>query len=55
MARSTIEKNDRLGKHRRVAGFGKLRMRFERALDTPLALLNLACIVIYGRFVDPFC
>ncbi|QOK94887.1 transposase (plasmid) [Ralstonia pseudosolanacearum] len=37
------------------AGFGKLRMRFERALHTPLALLNLACAVICGRFVDPFC
>nr|CUV29744.1 protein of unknown function [Ralstonia solanacearum] len=34
---------------------GKLRMHFERSLDTHLALLNLACAVIRGRFVDQFC
>ncbi|OAK89876.1 hypothetical protein AB851_17555 [Ralstonia pseudosolanacearum] len=63
IARRSIEKNDRLGKHRWVverthawlAGFGMLRIRFERSLDTHLALLNLACAVICGRFVDQFC
>ncbi|QOK93665.1 IS5 family transposase (plasmid) [Ralstonia pseudosolanacearum] len=63
IARRGIEKNDRLGRHRWVverthawlAGFGKLRIRFERSLDTHLALLTLACAVICGRFVDRFC
>ncbi|BCL86746.1 hypothetical protein MAFF301069_39530 (plasmid) [Ralstonia pseudosolanacearum] len=63
IARRGIEKNDRLGKHRWVverthawlAGFGKLRIRFERSLQTHLALLTLACAVICGRFVDRFC
>lgn len=41
--------------HAWLAGFGTLRMRLERALDTHLAVLNLACAVIRGRFVDQFC
>ncbi|MHA6844101.1 IS5/IS1182 family transposase, partial [Ralstonia pseudosolanacearum] len=32
-----------------------LRIRFERSLQTHLALLTLACAVICGRFVDQFC
>lgn len=52
-----------LGRHRRVAerihaglaGFGMLSIRFERRLDTHLALLRLACSVICLRFVDRFC
>lgn len=28
--------------------FGKLRIRFERSVDTHLALLTLACAAIYG-------
>jgi IS5 family transposase len=63
IARRGIEKNDRLGKHRWVverthawlAGFGKLRIHFERSLDTHLALLTLACALICGRFVYRFC
>ncbi|EAP70664.1 Transposase [Ralstonia solanacearum UW551] len=63
IARRGIEKNDRLGRHRWVverthawlAGFGKLRIRFERSLDTHLALLTLACVAICARFVDRFC
>ncbi|EON14950.1 Ttransposase IS1421 [Pandoraea sp. SD6-2] len=63
IARRGIEKNDRLGKHRWVverthawlAGFGKLRIRFERSLQTHLALLSLACAVICARLVDRFC
>lgn len=50
IARRGIEKNDRLGKHRRVverthawiAGFGKLRIRFERRL---LVLVSMPAMV----------
>lgn len=63
IARRGIESCERLGRHRWVverthawlAGFGKLRIRFERQLDTHLALLRLACAVICLRFVDRFC
>ncbi len=41
--------------HAWLAGFGTLRMRLGRAFDTHLAVLNLACAVIRGRFVDQFC
>ena len=45
-----------VGKHRlRLANFGKLRIGFERGLDTHAALLTLACAVICSRFVDQFC
>ena len=54
IARKAVERNDRLGRHRWVverthawfAGMGKLRIRFERSIDTHLALLSLACSVI---------
>ncbi len=63
IARRGIESNERLGRHRWVverthgwlAGFGKLRIRFERRLDIHLALLTLACAVICLRFVEKFC
>lgn len=63
IARRGIESAERLGKHRWVverthawlAAFGKLRVRFERRLDTHLALLTLACAIICARCVDRFC
>lgn len=63
IARRGIESREKLGRHRWVverthawlAGFGKLRIRFERGLDTHVALLTLACAVICSRFVDQFC
>lgn len=63
IARWGIESHERLGRHRWVvertygwlAGFGKLRIRFERRLDIHLALLTLACAVICLRFVERFC
>ena len=63
IARKSIESKDHLGKHRWVverthawfAGFGKLRIRFERRLDVHLALLSLAAAVICSRFVDDLC
>jgi IS5 family transposase len=53
IARKGIERNDRLGKHRWVvershawlSGYGKLRIRFERAVLTHVALLSLACCI----------
>ena len=50
IARRGVESSQRLGKHRWVverthawfAGFGKLRIRFERRLDIPQALLTLS-------------
>src|SRR5258706_473543 len=55
--------SERLGKHQWVvewmhswfAGFGKLRIRFERRLDIHEALLKLAAAVICARFVDRWC
>lgn len=55
IARRGIDSNERLGRHRwgaerihgRFAGFGKLRIRFERRLDIHLALLTQACAMIY--------
>lgn len=63
IARKGIERNDRLGRHRWVverthawlAAFGKLRTRFERSIDTHLALLSLACCVICMRTLLAFC
>lgn len=57
IARRGVECNDRLGRHRWVvkrthawlAAFGKLRIRFERRIDTHVALLSLACCVICVR------
>lgn len=63
IARRGIESSERLGRYRWVverthawfAGFGKLRIRFERQLGTHMALLQLACAVICLRAVDRFC
>lgn len=63
ISRRNVESSERLRRHRWVVermhawftGFDKLRIRFERRLDTHLALLTLACAVIYLRFVDKFC
>ncbi|EKS7771152.1 IS5 family transposase, partial [Edwardsiella ictaluri] len=63
IARRCIDSHDCLGRYRWVverthgwlAGFGKLGIRFERRLDTHLALLTLACAVICLRFVERFC
>lgn len=63
IARKGIESRDRLGRYRWVverthawfAGFGKLRIRFERRLDIHAALLSLAAAVICSRFVDDLC
>ncbi|NVE26155.1 IS5 family transposase [Burkholderia glumae] len=63
IARRGIESSERLGRHRWVverthawfAGFGKLRIRFERRLDIHTALLVLAAAVICSRFVDDLC
>ena len=58
-----MESKERLGRYRWVverthawfAGFGKLRIRFERRLDIDVALLSLAAAVICSRFVDGLC
>lgn len=63
IARRGVESSQRLGGHRWVverthawfAGFGKLRIRFERCLDIHVALLALAAAVICSRFVDDLC
>ena len=63
IARRGIESSERLGRHRWVverthgwfAGFGKLRIRFERSLQTHEALLKLAAAIICARFVDRLC
>ncbi len=63
IARRGVESSERLGRHRWVverthawfAGFGKLRIRFERQLGTHLALLKLACAIICLRFVERYC
>ncbi|MGS1041652.1 IS5 family transposase [Burkholderia glumae] len=63
IARRGIESSERLGRHRWVverthawfAGFGKLRIRFERRLDIHTALLVLAAAVTCSRFVDDLC
>lgn len=63
IARKGIESKERLGCHRWVverthawfAGFGKLRIRFERRLDIHFALLKLAAAIICSRFVEDLC
>jgi IS5 family transposase len=63
IARKGRESKHRLGRHRWVverthawiASFGKLRIRFERSIDTHLALLSLACCVICLRSLPQFC
>lgn len=41
--------------HAWFAGFGKLRIRFERRLDIHIAPLTLAASVICSRFVEDLC
>ena len=63
IARRGVESSERLGKHRGVverthgwfAGFGKLRIRFERRLDIHEALPKLAAAIICARCVDRWC
>jgi IS5 family transposase len=63
IARKGIESKERPGRYRCVverthawfAGFGKLRIRFERRLDIHAALLSLAAAVICSRFVNDLC
>jgi IS5 family transposase len=63
IARKGIESSERVGRHRWVverthawfAGFGKLRIRFERSLDTHAALLSLAAAIMCSRFIDDLC
>ena len=63
IARRGMHSSQRLGRHRWVverthawfAGFGKLRIRFERRLDIHQALLTLAAAIICSRFVDRLC
>ena len=63
IARRGVESSERLGRYRWVverthawfAGFGKLRIRFERQLGTHIALLQLAAAVICLRQVERFC
>jgi len=63
IARRGIDSSERLGRYRWVverthawfAGFGKLRIRFERQIDTHMALLKIACAVICLRFVERYC
>ena len=58
-----VQSSERLGvprwvvesTHPRFAGFGKLRICFERGLHTHLALLTLAAAVICSRFVEDLC
>lgn len=63
IARKGVDSKERLGQHRWVverthawlAGMGKLRIRFERRLDTHRALLSLACSIICLRSLERFC
>lgn len=63
IARRGVESSEKLGRHRWVverthgwfAGFGKLRIRFEKRLDIHEALLKLAAVIICARFVDRWC
>jgi len=41
--------------HAWLAAFGKLRMRFERRIDSHLAFLALACRIICLRTLMRFC
>ncbi|MBB5405195.1 hypothetical protein QF000_000189 [Paraburkholderia atlantica] len=60
IARRGVESKERLGRHRWVverthawfAGFGKLRIRFERRHDIHSALLSLAAAVIRSRVIS---
>gem|GEM_PF-2312823 len=60
IARKGVDSKERPGQPRWVvertyawlAGMGKLRIRFERSLDTHRALLSLACNIICLRSLD---
>ena len=60
IARKAVDSKQRPGQPRWVvertyawlAGMGKLRIRFERSLDTHRALLSLACNIICLRSLD---
>ncbi|MCC8397256.1 IS5 family transposase [Paraburkholderia sp. MMS20-SJTR3] len=62
IARRGVESSERLGRHRWVverthawlAGFGKLRIRFERSIETHTALLMLACSIICSRHLERY-
>lgn len=41
--------------HAWLAAFGKLRIRFERQMQTHVALLSLACSIICLRRLLQFC
>lgn len=41
--------------HAWFAGFGKLRIRFERRLDIHTALLSLPAAISCSRFVEGLC
>lgn len=63
IARRGVESREKLGRHRWVverthawfAGIAKLRIRFERRLDTHYSLLKIACAVICIRFIERQC
>ncbi|MBA8737422.1 IS5 family transposase [Chromobacterium violaceum] len=63
IARRGVESREKLERYRwvigrthaRLAWFGKLRIRFERRLDTHYALLRLACSLTCLRFIEKFC
>jgi transposase len=63
IARKGVESREKLGRHRWVverthawfAGLAKLRIRFERRLDTHYALLKLACAIFCVRFIEVHC
>jgi IS5 family transposase len=63
IARRGIERNERLRRHRWeverthawLAAFVNPRVRFERSMQTHLALLSLACSIICVRSLPQFC
>lgn len=63
IARKGVESKERLGRHGWVverthawlAAFGKLRIRFERQVETHVALLSLACSIVCLRTLLRFC
>jgi IS5 family transposase len=63
IARRGIGSSEMLSRHRWVierthawlAGFGKLRIRFELSIETHTVLLTLACSIICSRHLEPYC
>jgi hypothetical protein len=47
--------SDAWGRSTWFAGLAKLRIRFERRLDTHYALLKLACAIFCVRFIEVHC